>query len=335
MNKPKYLLPSVYLHPLKKIYAEHFIDPVRMLSIVGLPPATLHATNLEIDHVKYVQLVNESAKVCNEPLMGFLIGREFQLNNIGYLGILLSHQKVLSNIYPIIDYLFNHQRRGAHHYLKEQGSRAFHYIEFLIEDLVDCKQAALLTISAYQNFFSEILGERWQSQKVYLRIRQPAKYQLLEKHFGCPVLFEQAHDAIEFSAKLSYEESQAEVGYSNEGTKEINLALQSIPDLGQLVTCYIDYFLNEKRPTKHDVADSLGVHPKFLQKQLNSRGLTFNGLLEQCIFSRAKTLLMDTEFPISQIAIELGYSDARAFIRPFKKWSGYTPLQWRKHHFTH
>jgi AraC-like DNA-binding protein len=38
--------------------------------------------------------------------------------------------------------------------------------------------------------------------------------------------------------------------------------------------------------------------------------------------------LQDTQVPLGQIAAVLGYSEASAFTRAFRRWSGRTPTAW-------
>jgi len=42
-------------------------------------------------------------------------------------------------------------------------------------------------------------------------------------------------------------------------------------------------------------------------------------------------LLTDTQVPLAHIAAALGYSEASAFTRAFRRWSGQTPRTWRSH----
>ena len=42
-------------------------------------------------------------------------------------------------------------------------------------------------------------------------------------------------------------------------------------------------------------------------------------------------MLADNQLSITQIALELGYSDAANFTRAFRKISGVSPSQWRAH----
>jgi AraC-like DNA-binding protein len=40
-------------------------------------------------------------------------------------------------------------------------------------------------------------------------------------------------------------------------------------------------------------------------------------------------MLMDSTMEVSQIAAILGYANASAFTRAFRRWSGTTPARWR------
>ena len=51
-------------------------------------------------------------------------------------------------------------------------------------------------------------------------------------------------------------------------------------------------------------------------------------------FEIARQLLGDTKVPLGQIAAALGYSEAGAFTRAFRRWAGQTPTVWRYTHRT-
>jgi AraC-like DNA-binding protein len=46
-------------------------------------------------------------------------------------------------------------------------------------------------------------------------------------------------------------------------------------------------------------------------------------------FELACRMLRDTGMEVGQVAVTLGYNDASAFGRAFRRWSGETPARWR------
>ena len=55
----------------------------------------------------------------------------------------------------------------------------------------------------------------------------------------------------------------------------------------------------------------------------------YRAITNEIRFEIARQLLTDTRVPLAQIAAALGYSEASAFTRAFRRWSGQAPTTWR------
>lgn len=60
-----------------------------------------------------------------------------------------------------------------------------------------------------------------------------------------------------------------------------------------------------------------------------STGMSFRENVQKLKMNRAARLFLDSDRPVSEIAAELGYSDAGSFRRTFKKYFGNTPAEYR------
>lgn len=78
------------------------------------------------------------------------------------------------------------------------------------------------------------------------------------------------------------------------------------------------------------VAAQLKHSPRGLRTELLDAGTSFNQILEDVRRALAKQLLLHTEETIEHIAHLTGFADPNAFFRAFKKWTGSTPMQYRK-----
>jgi AraC-like DNA-binding protein len=78
------------------------------------------------------------------------------------------------------------------------------------------------------------------------------------------------------------------------------------------------------------VASKLGLKPRTLHRLLGKQGTSLTRLLGAERYDRAQRMLRDSAAPILSIAWSLGYADASAFSRAFRRWSGMTPNEWRK-----
>ena len=60
-------------------------------------------------------------------------------------------------------------------------------------------------------------------------------------------------------------------------------------------------------------------------------GISPHEYLKYCRINESKRLLTETEYPISQIADQVGYADVNRYIQNFRQCVGMTPLKYRKH----
>ena len=84
------------------------------------------------------------------------------------------------------------------------------------------------------------------------------------------------------------------------------------------------------RPDEQQVARRLGVSRRTLQRQLQQEGTSFGALLQAERRDAAMALLKEPELTLEEIATRLGFSEASAFHRAFRRWTGETPGGWRK-----
>jgi AraC-type DNA-binding domain-containing proteins len=79
-----------------------------------------------------------------------------------------------------------------------------------------------------------------------------------------------------------------------------------------------------------DIARKSHLHPKKMQAGFRVvYGKSHTELLIETRMNEAKRLLKETDKPVTEIAHEVGYCNASAFIRAFKRSEGITPHQYR------
>lgn len=88
---------------------------------------------------------------------------------------------------------------------------------------------------------------------------------------------------------------------------------------------------DEERPCLVNTANRIGFSKRTLQRELNNNGLDWSRLLEQIRLHRAIDLIEATEMKLGDVAYELGYVDPSNFGRAFRRWTGVTPGEYRKH----
>ena len=95
------------------------------------------------------------------------------------------------------------------------------------------------------------------------------------------------------------------------------------------VTQLIAEELHKSEPGIEAIASRLGYAPRTLQRKLKEVGTSYQELLDKTRSQFAAQYLQEKHIAISEIAGLLGFSEASAFHRAFKRWTGMTPSEFR------
>ena len=77
------------------------------------------------------------------------------------------------------------------------------------------------------------------------------------------------------------------------------------------------------------LATQMNCSERTLRRHLQANGSSYQALLDELRFERAKQLLQEDELSIYRIAEELGFSETASFRHAFRRWSGVAPSQFR------
>jgi AraC-like DNA-binding protein len=83
-------------------------------------------------------------------------------------------------------------------------------------------------------------------------------------------------------------------------------------------------------PSADCIAQKLHMSPRTLRRRLNDEGLNHRVLLEQLRKDLASLYLNEKGLAVSEAAFLLGFADASAFHKAFKRWTGRTPVEYRR-----
>ena len=79
------------------------------------------------------------------------------------------------------------------------------------------------------------------------------------------------------------------------------------------------------------VAQLLGMHRRTLDRRLQRHGVQYRELFESVQADLARQLLVDTTMQVQDVAEALRFSNAANFATAFRRWTGVTPGEFRRH----
>jgi AraC-like DNA-binding protein len=164
-------------------------------------------------------------------------------------------------------------------------------------------------------------------------MRERAYAKALERHFGCPVVFGTARNAIVFralDANRPFVTRNAELlamlaPQLDEELKE-HKGQEAFPER---VRATIQRKLAGRRPKMLDIARELRISSRTMQRRLQDAGYSFQQVLEEARHQLARHYLNSSLLELNETAYLLGYEDSNSFVRAFRTWEGVPPAQWR------
>lgn len=88
---------------------------------------------------------------------------------------------------------------------------------------------------------------------------------------------------------------------------------------------------NYKTASLYELADSMGMNFSAVSKRISRQfNCTFKDLLQAKKITQAEFLLKNTDLPISEIIVSVGYENASYFFRQFKLKKGMSPADYRR-----
>ena len=176
------------------------------------------------------------------------------------------------------------------------------------------------------------LGEFIAPVKVEFERPAPTNPEQFEYFLCCPASFECETTQITFYLP----DIQEPLATGNPALARINDAqTQSYLDsfLAQTTSRKVVGKIVEKLPdgppNQQQIADSLNVSNRTLQRKLKSEGTSFMDLLQDTRMQLARSYLMQPTRSVVETSYLLGFSEPSTFSRAFKRWTGQAPAEFR------
>lgn len=172
------------------------------------------------------------------------------------------------------------------------------------------------------------------SQVGFLHPATPQQASACEAFFACPVEFSATHTYIRFPVSyLQVPMPHHDPGLSALLDRQAQALLDALPDpnaFDRAVQQLLLRRLPEGQINITEIARALHLSTRSLQRRLEDSGLSWQLLLDRTREQLARQYLQDRHLSLAEIALLLGYSEQSAFTRAFKRWTGSTPLHFRK-----
>jgi AraC-like DNA-binding protein len=176
-----------------------------------------------------------------------------------------------------------------------------------------------------------VTNRKFKVQHVFYRRPEPRELWPYERQYRAPISFDAEEDALLFDAALLNEElvmANPELARHNDEAVRAYLARM---DNGSVIDQVRSQLVNRlaDHPTPQLVARALGMSQRSLQRRLHEHGTSYEAVLGEVRKELACAFLREGRYSVGELAFMLGFEDASAFARAFRRWMGVSPSMFR------
>lgn len=180
--------------------------------------------------------------------------------------------------------------------------------------------------------FSEILGVQFSVEEMCITHDGHGRQQAYRDHFGCDIKFSAGSGRFVFSSSfLDKPLPQSDPESSRHFQQQCQVLIAKLSTAGSFVDNVRMLILARPGffPDIDYIAEKLRISTRTLRRRLKEEDSNYRALLDEIRFGLAKEYLRNTELPLEDISVLLGYTERGNFSHAFRRWSGTSPREWR------
>ena len=334
---------QLYLHILFQTLKRHGIDKQTFLKFCGDDTDAISHKKSRLPVSKVVDYWAKAADLTQCATLGLEAGIHLHPSDYGIMSHVWMNCKNLREAAQLTIHYKHLMNRAFHSEFKSIGNGdSVFTLEFLETPvqagsvLVELDFASILHLGHFLTERSK--KEKVTLKEVHFKHAANASPEVYEDSFACPVKFRQTSNRI----ICSDETMDLPIHAPNSDLRNImvkmvdKLATKELgtQQLADSVSSYIGKKLSRGRgiPDAEITAKHFGFSLSTFKRNLQSEGTNYNTLSNQVRKDIAIEMLQQADNSICEITYVLGFANASAFHRAFKRWFDQTPQQYRQEH---
>lgn len=311
------------------------LDPYRMLREFRISPAALGDPDAMLNSGAVADLLEASAKESGCDSFGLLMAESRTLASLGPISLLLAHQPTAREV---LDALIEYQ--GVMNEVvsldledsRQGDTKGLAILRVGYANGYDGRQAIELLMAVICRMVSELVSGRWHPDLAYFRHSAPADLSHHMRLFQCPLVFDADFNGlVSAESALDVPNPAAESVMARHAKRYLDMLVPEQADgsVTERARRVLYLLVPAGRAVLEQLGTTLGIHPRALQRQLESEGRSFGTLLNEVRRELALRHLASPANNIGDVARMTGYATPSSFSRWFAGEFGMSPAQWR------
>jgi len=313
---------------------DHGLSVNTCLAGTGLKEQELNDPSVIVSAQQELRLISNLIKHLGHiPALGIEAGKRYHFTAFGALGFAMVSSPNARSAMDVTLRYFQLTFAFTRFHVEDKGDETYVTLDDsgVPEDvrafIVERDSAALVTVQR------DLFASRPVLQSVHFTRVEPEDTQVYEAFYGVKALFGAVSNmAILTKTALMEPLSQGNALAFKAAEEQCSALLDRHKARVDLAAKVRDHLARNgtNMPDMDDVASVLCMTPRTMRRRLLDESTTFLKLRDEVRLALAEEFLTGFALSVEQIATRLGYSEPTCFINAFKRWTGKTPLVYRK-----
>lgn len=329
-------IPSSYSRIVARELGLQERELSKLLRNTGLPvDILLPGDETRLTGRQQLQVLDNAQRLLNVPELGLRLGQQLQPSAHGPLGYLaLSSPDLITSLESLVDFLparlplvkldvtVDQEWLACELTIRLQANR---------EEQRTLHECFALVI---QSFSEAILGREVTEARIEMTHSRPDYHEIYADYLHSPVIFDSAADRYLLPVALARVSNASGDSESYAMAQDLcRKLLEQVPQAALSTTDRVRHLLLMRTPgsvTEADVARAMYISKRTLARRLEREGASYRQIREKLLSEMASRHLQESGLSNEAIAALLGYNDAAAFHKAFRRWYGQSPGEFRR-----
>jgi AraC-like DNA-binding protein len=307
------------------------LDWTPLMRSAGLDPAGLAVQDRWAPAAAVAHLLEISAAASEREDFGLRLAEFWRLANLGALALVIREEPDVRSVLEMLIRYEHTYNQAIRIRLSEGDGLASIRVDLELGEPVGTRQATELAVGGLHRMHRKLHGTRWQPLSVCFSHPAPADISTHIRTFGHVMQFQREFAGIVLRAGDLAAPNQMSDPLLRQYAHQFLDSIAAPDDVTTVtrVRELIEVLLPAGNCSIVQVARSLGVDRRTVQRRLADRGETFSSLVSAVRVELAERLVPNPNRSLSEIAVQLGFSGPSAFSRWFRGQFGCSPKGWR------
>jgi AraC-like DNA-binding protein len=324
---------------LVQALSEHGVSGEAALAGSGLGVEQIRDADVRTSVQQLLTVGRNAVRLSPLPELGLVVGQRLHVTSFGLFGYALLSADTMRQGFEMAMRYRELATPVMPVSLSEHGAQAIWHLPTFDEvaplglSLAQYGFFLDMQFGIHLTLIKDVMGPWCVPSQALYSLPMPGHGEQVVRMLGCPVTFGHARNELHYPREwLDRAPQMANPITAAQMSETCERLMASISWQAGLTRRVYEVITRApgRFPGAESVASSLCMTSRTLSRKLSAEGTSYSQLVASVRYALALDYLRGTSLSIEDIAAALGFSDANSFRHAFKRWSGGSPLQYRR-----